>query len=143
MWHVFRGRIKVVFPPSFTSLPPQIHHQKTTICTTFFAKNPHKNTPPPIARSTSAELPAGLRLRPDDLQPSASLAFSAVSELQVKDGGGIDQLSKSKIIWLAMKSSCLYSRCTWKLVKKSHSEQIARLGKHEAAAKPHDPARKH
>jgi hypothetical protein len=34
----FSDRISVVFPPPFTSIPPQIHHQKTTICTTFFAK---------------------------------------------------------------------------------------------------------
>jgi hypothetical protein len=38
-WHVFRGRINVVFSPSFTSIPPQIHHQKTTIYTTFSQKS--------------------------------------------------------------------------------------------------------
>jgi hypothetical protein len=42
MWHVFRGRIKAVFSPSFTSIPPQIHHQKTTICHHVFAKTPAK-----------------------------------------------------------------------------------------------------
>jgi len=42
MWHVFRGQINVVFSPSFTSIPPQIHHQKTTIRTTFFEKTPAK-----------------------------------------------------------------------------------------------------
>jgi hypothetical protein len=38
----FRWQIQVVFSPSFTSIPPQIHHQKTIICTTFFAKTPAK-----------------------------------------------------------------------------------------------------
>jgi hypothetical protein len=38
----FARRINVVFSPSFTSLPPQIHHQKTAICTMFFAKTPAK-----------------------------------------------------------------------------------------------------
>src|SRR5258707_7796569 len=42
MWHIFRGRIQVVFSPSFTSIPPQIHHQKTTICRHVFAKTPAK-----------------------------------------------------------------------------------------------------
>jgi hypothetical protein len=34
--------INVAFPPSSTSIPPQVHHQKTTICTPFFAKTPAK-----------------------------------------------------------------------------------------------------
>jgi len=42
MWHDFRGRINVVFSPSFTSNPPQIHHQKTTIYHHVFTKTPVK-----------------------------------------------------------------------------------------------------
>jgi hypothetical protein len=49
MWHIFRERIQVVFSPSFTSIPPQIHHQKTTICRHVFAKTPAK-TPSHHAR---------------------------------------------------------------------------------------------
>jgi hypothetical protein len=40
------------------SVPPQINHQKTTICTTFFAKPPQKHPPPPkkiIRKKTTAE----------------------------------------------------------------------------------------
>jgi len=38
----FASEKHAVFSPSFTSVPPQIHHQKATICPTFFAKTPAK-----------------------------------------------------------------------------------------------------
>jgi hypothetical protein len=43
----FRGRNKVIFRPSVTSVPPQIHHQRTTIYQQVFAKTPAKNAAPP------------------------------------------------------------------------------------------------
>jgi hypothetical protein len=33
---------KRIFPPRFTTKPPQSHHQKTTFCTPLFAKPPAK-----------------------------------------------------------------------------------------------------
>jgi hypothetical protein len=65
MWRVFRGRINVVFSPSFTSIPPQIHHQKPPSATTFSQKplqKHHFTTPEKIptkqrqSRSSAAVL---------------------------------------------------------------------------------------
>jgi hypothetical protein len=79
-------------------LSPAFHHK-------FTIKKPpsaprFSQNPPQKRHSTNRTLnQRGLRLRPDDLQPSASLAFSAVWELQV-NRRGIDQLLKSEIIGL-------------------------------------------
>jgi hypothetical protein len=68
----FARPINVVFSPSFTILPPQIHHQKTTICTTFFAKTPAKppfHTPEKNSKKNNgrAEALPSSCLNPDQL----------------------------------------------------------------------------
>jgi hypothetical protein len=43
MWHIFRGVFNAIFWPSFTSIPPRFHHQKTTSLQQVFAKTPLKS----------------------------------------------------------------------------------------------------
>jgi hypothetical protein len=38
----FQPQISTINSPQFTTIPPQIHHQKTTRCTRLFPKHPSK-----------------------------------------------------------------------------------------------------
>jgi hypothetical protein len=51
----FSSRKVAVLLSAFTSNPPQIHHQKTTFCTPFFAQTPSKSAGYPPPEKTTAK----------------------------------------------------------------------------------------